>query len=279
MRIKKKHVILEANLIDMTSEFSPQEKRLLFVLNKKYGPHNFNTFNIWDGAAFLIELFDIPYDLAYDLSETYFYNGDKLFNEYIPIRRKQNSAEVFFRHLSNILEIVKSERTTEDSDLGTIELKFKGDDYGGNVVSSEIKFWVHSYSFTLYMPFPWQDIGEWPNHRRISVEERDDRMVMVSVNFEEIKSKKPPKDKWDKNLNEDEVNVVVTIQIGDRERRKKKNLMKFKIPIPKPLSKESMVDVVNSTLNDVIEKLNNTVINLPKGGNPIVISPDSDTND
>ena len=68
MRIKKKHVILEANLIDMTSEFSPQEKRLLFVLNKKYGPHNFSTFNIWDGAAFLIELFDIPYDLAYEKS-------------------------------------------------------------------------------------------------------------------------------------------------------------------------------------------------------------------
>ena len=281
MRIKKKHVLLESNLIDMTSEFTPQEKRLLFVLNKKYGPHDYTTFNIWDAATFLIELFDIPYDLAYELSETYYYNGDKLFKEYEPIRRKQNSAEIFFRHLSDIFEIVKNERTNTDEGMGMINIKFKGDDYGGNVVSSDIKLWNHSYGFTLYIPFTWQGIGEWPNTYRVGGEEKDDRLLMVSVLFKEIKSIKPPIDKWHENLNEDKVNVVVTVEIGDRDNRKKniKNFMKFKIPIPKPVSKQGMIDVVNITLNDVIEKIKNTEFDLPKNGTPIVVSSESDTND
>ena len=70
MRIKKKHVLLESNLIDTLNEFTPKEKRLLFVLNKEYGTPNIKTFDVWEGAAFLIELFDIPYDLAYEMSTT-----------------------------------------------------------------------------------------------------------------------------------------------------------------------------------------------------------------
>jgi len=84
MRIKKKYVLLESNLIDSLNEFNEQEKRLLFVLNKEYGIANIKTFDVWVAAAFLIELFDIPYDLAYEMSTTYFYNGHKLFGKGTP---------------------------------------------------------------------------------------------------------------------------------------------------------------------------------------------------
>ena len=56
MRIKKKDVILEAQLIDSTTEFTPQEKRMLRTLNKKFGGGGMHSdFDRWEGATFLIE--------------------------------------------------------------------------------------------------------------------------------------------------------------------------------------------------------------------------------
>ena len=37
MRIKKKHVLLESLLIDVTTEFTPVEKKIFKMLNKHYG--------------------------------------------------------------------------------------------------------------------------------------------------------------------------------------------------------------------------------------------------
>lgn len=282
MRIKKKHVLLESNLIDMTSEFTPQEKRLLFVLNKQYGPADYKTFSIWDAAAFLIELFEIPYDLAYDLSETYYYNGDKLFKEYEPIRKKLNTGEVFFRHISDMFDIVKEGINDQENDnIGTINIKYKGDDYGPYTIDREVKMWTHSYGFTLYIPFHYTDIGEWPNSHRISIEERDDRLLMVSVRFSELEQETPPEDKWEKNINENEFRVNVTIEIGDRTDRKKsvKDFMNFKVPIPKPLSKNNMSNTVKLVLDDIMEKLRTTEFDLIDSATPIDIPSELDSND
>ena len=82
MRIKKKDVILEAQLIDLTTEFTPQEKRMLKTLNKKFGVGGmYGDFDRWEGAAFLIEEMELPYDQAYDLALTFWWYGDKLFKE------------------------------------------------------------------------------------------------------------------------------------------------------------------------------------------------------
>ena len=69
MRIKKKDVILESQLIDLTTEFTPTEKRMLKTLNKKFGKGGmYADFDRWAGAAFLIEEMELPYDQAYDLA-------------------------------------------------------------------------------------------------------------------------------------------------------------------------------------------------------------------
>ena len=103
MRIKKKNLILEALLIDKIDEFTPQEKRLLNVLHKKFGMGSGKLekswdFDKWAAAAYLIEFFEVPYDVAHSLSSTYYWNGEKLFKEYEPIRRHDNRSDLFMNH-------------------------------------------------------------------------------------------------------------------------------------------------------------------------------------
>ena len=103
MRIKKKNLILEALLIDKIDEFTPQEKRLLSVLHKKFGMGSGKLekswdFDKWGAAAYLIEFFEVPYDVAHSLASTYYWNGEKLFKEYEPIRRHDNRSDLFMNH-------------------------------------------------------------------------------------------------------------------------------------------------------------------------------------
>lgn len=100
MIIKKKHVLLESLLIDTISEFTPQEKKLLSVLHDKFGMGSGKiekswNFDKWKAAAFLIEFFETPYDVAHDLSSTYYWNGDKLFKEHESLRKKNNRSDIF----------------------------------------------------------------------------------------------------------------------------------------------------------------------------------------
>tara|TARA_Y100001937_G_scaffold127572_1_gene200221 strand:- start:1421 stop:2311 length:891 start_codon:yes stop_codon:yes gene_type:complete len=104
MRIKKKNLILEALLIDKIDEFTPQEKRLLNVLHKKFGMGSGKLekswdFDKWAAAAYLIEFFEVPYDVAHSLSSTYYWNGEKLFKEYEPIRKHDNRSDLFMNHV------------------------------------------------------------------------------------------------------------------------------------------------------------------------------------
>ena len=104
MRIKKKDVILEAQLIDLTTEFTPQEKRMLKTLNKKFGVGGmYGDFDRWEGAAFLIEEMELPYDQAYDLALTFWWYGDKLFKEGDPLYKKEDRGYVFNRVMRELL--------------------------------------------------------------------------------------------------------------------------------------------------------------------------------
>jgi len=103
MRIKKKNVLLESLLIDKIDEFTTQEKRLLHVLHKKFGMGSGKlekswNFDKWKAAAYLIEEFEIPYDIAHSLASSYYWNGDKLFKEYEPIRKQDNRSYLFMSH-------------------------------------------------------------------------------------------------------------------------------------------------------------------------------------
>ena len=296
MRIKKKHVLLESNLIDTSVEFSPQEKRLLWVLNKEFGPHDYKSFNIWESAVWLIELFDIPYDLAYEISHTYYYNGGKLFSEYKSLRKLQNTTEIFFRHLVDFIRDFKvglSSKATggnewnDDSHVGILDIDFIDDDYGNyktEFLQRNILFWNNSYGFTLYIPLNNREFGEWPNKKYIYSEKTDPRLIMVSVKFSEIKTPNED-DEYGYEGDPDKFKVDVNIRIGNDTTSGKEgggysldNWMSFDVPTPKPLSKEKINDTLTGIYNDVIEKLKKTKFNLPSGVEPLNLN-DNKTND
>jgi hypothetical protein len=285
MRIKKKHVLIESNLLDTSSEFTPQEKRLLFVLNKQFGPHDYKTFNIWTSSLWLIELFEIPYDLAYEMANTYYYNGDKLFGESKTFRMVQNSTEIFFRHLGEMVTNYKKELmfkySSDDDIVGDVDIDFTEDDYGIHkieVLKRDIRMWDNSYGFTLYIPLRVNDIGSYPNQRYFYGRETDPRLIMVSVKFSEIKTPKED-DEYGYDGDPDKFKVNVEIRIGNDTRSgieengyTLSDWMSFEVPTPKPLSKEKINDTLSGIYNDVMEKLKKTKFNLPSGTEPIIIS-------
>ena len=120
MIIKKKHVLLESLLIDTVGEFTPQEKKLLTVLHQKFGMGSGKIekswdFDKWRAAAFLIEYFETPFDIAHNLASTYYWNGDKLFKEYESLRKKDNRSYLFMNHAyRDILDEYIESRKNED---------------------------------------------------------------------------------------------------------------------------------------------------------------------
>lgn len=283
MRIKKKHVLIESNLLDTLSEFSPKEKRLLFVLNKQYGPHDYKTFNMWDASVWLIELFEIPYDLAYEMAYTYYYNGEKLFGVAKSLRMVQNPSEIFFRHLSEMVTNFKKEQMSkhggDDDVVGDIDIDFVEDDYGIYKTESpkrEIRLWDNSYGFTLYIPLRISNMGT----RYVYSRETDPRLIMVSISLKDI-SIPNEDDKYAYDGDPDKFNVSVELRIGNDTRSGEEDggyllsdWMSFEVPMPKPLSKEKINDTLSGIYNDVIEKLKKTKFNLPSGVEPIIISDD-----
>ena len=283
MRIKKKHVLLESNLIDTSVEFSPQEKRLLWVLNKEFGPHDYKSFNIWESAVWLIELFDIPYDLAYEISHTYYYNGDKLFSKFEPLRKVQNPTEIFFRHISDFISDFKSDLISKspndgDDTVGVLDIELIEDDYGKyktDFLKRSVSLWDYHYGFTLYLPLNSREVGEWPNKKYLYSKETDPRLIVVSVKFSEIKTPNE-EDKYGYEGDPDKFNVEVNLKIGsDRSGEpgySLDNWMSFDVPTPKPLSKEKINDTLLGIYNDIIEKLKKTKFNLPSGVEPLDFS-------
>ena len=123
MIIKKKNVILESLLIDTVGEFTPQEKRLLKVIHDKFGMGSGKiekswNFDKWGAAAFLIEEFEIPYDIAHDLASTYYWNGDKLFSEFETLRKKNNRSDLLMNFVfRDILDDYIESNKNEDSNF------------------------------------------------------------------------------------------------------------------------------------------------------------------
>ena len=123
MIIKKKHVLLESLLIDTIDEFTPQEKKLLTVLHQKFGMGSGKiekswNFDKWGAAAFLIEYFETPYDIAHDLASTYYWNGEKLFKEFESLRKKNNRSDLFMNHaFRDILDDYIESKKNEDNNF------------------------------------------------------------------------------------------------------------------------------------------------------------------
>ena len=122
MRIKKKYVLLESLLIDTSNEFSDNEKRILKLIHKKYEKEMSSyNFSVYEVAAWLIEDFELSYEVAFELSKSYFWEGRKLFSEYEPLRKKWPIAEIFFSKLGDFTN--EFSKSITEQIYGRIEVK------------------------------------------------------------------------------------------------------------------------------------------------------------
>ena len=280
MRIKKKYVLLESLLIDVSSEFSDNEKRILKLIHKKYNKERENyNYSLYDVAAWLIEDFDLSYEDAFELSKSYFWEGRRLFSEYEPLRKKWPIAEIFFNKLGEFSgEFAKS---FPNDIYGTLEVKIK-DDEGFNDVR-DVRIWGGFNSLSFYLNFPFYRIYDGFRSTYIGGESSDARLIRVDIDFKLLDNDGNTIDapRWrteeyeSGSINLNEFLVSVNYRIGSGSSLESKNLMEFKVPFPKPLTKQSVMDIFKKLTEDVIQKIQTTTFELPAGTEPIVVSAGS----
>jgi len=271
MRIKKKHVLLESLLIDVTNEFDATEKRIFKMMYNHYGDpmkddeEGKKPFNQWDVAAWLIESLEIPYDMAYELTKTYFWNYNKLFSEMSSLRKRIPSAELFNEHRKKLTSLFKDNLTNDT--YGEIKINFDRDT--GIEDKRNIVFWDSYYGFTLYLPFNSRDY----NGRYVYGDDRDKRQLMIDVHFQTLDKEGNIVDGYIKDedyrekIDNEKFRVVVKYTIGEisnrRESGREVKLMEFDVPYPKPLSLKTYTEMINLILGDVIKKVESFTFKLP----------------
>ena len=256
MRIKKKDVILEAQLIDLTTEFTPTEKKMLKTLNKKFGKGGmYSDFDRWDGAAFLIEEMELPYDQAYDLALTYWWYGDKLFDEAATLYKKEDKGYIFNRVMRELLTpYIKGRVGTADrmegEKIADVSITWEDPEHlvskeDAFTVTDDVTLWDGHKGFTLYIPFNQDYVdGEYIDYKL-----RNHNTIMVYIQFIVYDEKNPKGDTH--------VNINIEYTLGDTYMRKDKrfSMENFDIPIPIPMTKEKIYKIFTDMLKDTLEKI------------------------
>ena len=275
MRIKKKDVILEAQLIDLTTEFTPTEKKMLKTLNKKFGKGGmYGDFDRWDGAAFLIEEMELPYDQAYDLALTYWWYGDKLFDEAATLYKKEDKGYIFNRVMRELLTpYIKGRVGTADrmegEKIADVSITWEDPEHliskeGAFTVTDDVTLWDGHKGFTLYIPFNQDYVhGEYIDYKL-----RNHNTIMVYIQFIVYDEKNPKGDTH--------VNINIEYTLGDTYVRKDKrfSMENFDIPIPIPMTKEKIYKIFTDMLKDTLEKIESMTFTLQ---NPDDIPPKEET--
>ena len=281
MIIKKKHVLLESLLIDKIDEFTIQEKKLLKVLHQKFGYGSGKLekswdFDKWKAAAFLIEDFEIPYDIAHSLASTYYWNGEKLFREYEPIRKQDNRSYLMMNYaFRDILEeyirsradegdnyrispIEYNVKTQNENELlpGIIYQSFEPRTYKeveeSRKETNEVKFkvrpvvWSSYNGITLYIQSDVGDIIEPEHIIEASYNTLRNMGFMLHMKLEPY-SDDDPKAK-------DFVKSEAKVTFGD-EFKYTENVFNEDIKIPTPLSKDNIIKFIDM----IIEKSRSAV--------------------
>lgn len=257
MQIKKKDVILEALLIDVSPDFTPQEKRLLKVLHKKFGEGGmYSDFDRWKGATFLIEDFGLPYDMAHNLSLSFWWYGDKLFKEMDSLHKKERRNYVFMQ----VFDEIKGDYIREKNEIaGEIVLTWEDGNHFINetgdtfTLKQEVNIWDGYRGFTLYIPF--YDVNV-----RGTNDYRDD-LDMFTTNLSLLVYIKLVGGDYNESDDENsDTSIKVDVswilkEIFDD----KQTFMNFDVPIPSPLNKSDVINIFNSIIGDVFEKLESMV--------------------
>ena len=256
MRIKKKDIILEATLLDASSEFNPQEKKLLQVIHKKFGVsqpmHNFDR---WVAAGWLIEHFGVSHDVAFDMALTYWWHGDKLFKEYEPIRKMENRGYLFVRALQKIIAQFKEERG--ENFIGNFNIAWNDSKrlFDTNkesfVSNSPVVFWDGYNGFNLYITLE----DKYYERYDLPYSGRRNGTIMVHVKFKEYPQESSYKKEAAHPKTNTHVNVDVSATVGDGGGKIELPMDNFDINIPIPLTPESIENI----LLEVIEKVKSKV--------------------
>ena len=268
MRIKKKHVLLESLLIDVTTEFTPVEKKIFKMLNKHYGnpikgEEGKKEFTQWEVGAWLIETLDLSFQDAYSLSKTYFWSYDKLFSDAPTLRKKVSLPFLFFEHFRDLQDKIKDSYNEEP--IGNVVIDFDRD--SGFESNRGIHFWSGFKGFTLYIPMDSGSIGDTYIYSR----QTDPRQIMVRGKYYPITKDKHKKDgyvsdkDWNEEIDQEEFLVSVSVEVGRSDGPYSKTIedfMEFIVPYPKPLNYSNFKKTNESIVGDVIKKLGKTTFNL-----------------
>lgn len=276
MRIKKKYVLLESRLIDLTSEFTPQEKRILEMLHKKYG-ENPSEFNMWYVAVDLIEDFNLDYETAYSLARTYSWSWRELFGPFQSLRKTIPIYELFFDNLNKLIDGYSKIHENEFN----VRLRFNGDVGLESIESRNIILNDGYNGFNMFISVPTYYVVTPKGERHyLTPEENDYRSLSVYVDFsptnldgENIKLKTFTIGEESESINKEEFKVTVTYKDikNTFDKSMLTKLLEFNVSYPKPLTKESTFKTFDIILKDVIDYMSNTTFDLPKDVQPIVI--------
>jgi hypothetical protein len=271
MIIKKKYVLLESLLIDATNEFDATEKRIFKMLNIHYGnpmtgvKEGKKEFNQWEVAAWLIESLEIPYDMAYGLTKTYFWNYDILFSETTSLRKTIPFAELFKEHHQKLSKLFRDKLTNDI--YGQIKINIDRDT--GIEDMRDINFWGTYSGFALYLPF----FGMDNNGYYLYGGDTNSRILMVDVYYRildkegNIVDRYITGDEYQEKIDNEKFKVVVKYTLGDTTNRevsgRQFNLMEFDVPYPKPLSLKTYSEMLDIILGDIIKKIESMTFTLP----------------
>jgi hypothetical protein len=268
MRIKKKYVILESRLIDVSSEFSPQEKRILEMLYKKYGD-SINNFNQWVVAAELIEDFNLDYESAYSLTKTFSWSAKELFSPYKSIRKKEPIYRLFIDNISPLI----TDFSKLNVDNYEVNLHFDGD-VGAEPIEDRVVSLSSGFrGFYMYISLPNYHIDSPYRRHYINMDGISSRTLSVSIDLYpiDLDGNKIERLPWeyneDENVNKNEFSVISTYSnvLGEINDRDKIDLMTFNVPYPTPMTKESIFNTFDLIIKDVLDKLSETNFKLPEG--------------
>jgi hypothetical protein len=232
MRIKKKYVLLESMLIDLTDKLTPFQKKILKVLHKKY--KDLAWVSQWDASIFLIEELDVDYQDAYDLIQTYSRFRDVLFKEVSDFYEKASVPHVFFMNIGKALESYKN-NLADGEHLNDAVFKWDKEPYEEN---HEVVLWTYSSSFILYFTpeFSWRN---------------DKRRVLVETSLSQIDD------------NDKEFKVTITIKRSREESssasdKDEKLFTEFTHPYPDRVTKSSLYDIIDGLIIDVLMRVTST---------------------
>jgi hypothetical protein len=274
MAVKKKYILLESKIIDVSTEFSPFEKKILYMLYKKYGLDK--DFNMFEVAAELIEDFELDYVDAYTLTRTYSWNKRELFSEFDSYRKNYPMPSLFFENLYKLLE--EFIRKNDFSNLST-KISFKNEDLG-EYENRDVNVNTSYRGLYFYVPFPSFSISKNDRVRYLNSFEYGARSMSFEIDCNAKKVDGTILDGRYFNIDDETIdmnNFNITVKYkSNTDGEGWKNFMSFDVPYPQKLNKEVINNLFTLIMNDVLEKISNTKFNLPETINPINVDSQFD---